>query len=438
MTRWRTADQDAWNRELAARFFGHFPKSAPRLRTIGREAEYPVVRPDGQAGDVPELLEQLAGLPGYEAVRADDMLVAVRAKSHTFSTEVGLGTIELISEPCTDLSELKDLHESAMETLFGVCAEQGQVVLGLGMQPFSGAALTGMTPKPRYQILLETIGPGWLWFTLTASDQLHVDISRDELLPYTNLGNALSAVTIALCANSSLRENRPLDFCSGREAGMGQIGAADGRHGIPGAPFDSESSFIAQATRQQLVMQKKAGVAFAYDGTFLDYLAERGDLDAEGRWEAFLLHEHYIWHSARPRSAQTTLELRSACQQPWPEHLAAAALNLGMVQAAPRLIEFVESSFGAESWRILHRYHGDVVRQGLGASEPTDGFLQGVLDRCAEALEARGRGEAQYLTPLYARLARRENPAQHVLRCWKEGGLTSVLRAFRAGGARVG
>ena len=54
-------------------------------------------------------------------------------------------------------------------------------------------------------------------------------------------------------------------------------------------------------------------------------------------WPGFLAHEHYVWHSTRPRTKQGTVELRAACQQPWSEHMAATALQLGLVEAMPEI-----------------------------------------------------------------------------------------------------
>ena len=435
MSRWAPPDQARWNSELSERFFAHFPVEVPSWRTVGREAEYPVVWPDGRAGDVPALLQALASLPAYTPQLDGGMLVAVKAADHTFSTEVGLGTIELISDPCDDLHQLQRLHEAAMHTLFEVCAEQGQIVLGIGMQPLSQASVEGMTPKPRYRVLLDTVGPGWLWFILTASDQLHVDVCRGEVLPYTNLANALSAVNIALCGNSPIREGTAVGVCSGRELGMGEIHSKHCRHGVPARPFESEREFVGQATQQAFVLQKPGGVPTPYAGSFLDYLSEHPELDAQERWQAFLLHEHYIWHSARPRSAQATLELRSACQQPWMSHGAAAALNLAMVVSAPGLERLLEQVFGDDAWDVLRAYRSEAAREGLAAAEPVAGFVRSVLDVCAEGLRGRGRGEEVFLQPLFDRLERRENPAQEAVRVLEDGGVAALLRSRRAGGA---
>lgn len=54
---------------------------------------------------------------------------------------------------------------------------------------------------------------------------------------------------------------------------------------------------------------------------------------SDAEWQGFLAHDHYVWHSSRPRVRTGTLELRSACQQPWEEHMSAQALNLALVEA---------------------------------------------------------------------------------------------------------
>ncbi len=41
--------------EITRRFAAGFPTKAPPLRTVGREAEFPLVRPDGRAADVLQL-----------------------------------------------------------------------------------------------------------------------------------------------------------------------------------------------------------------------------------------------------------------------------------------------------------------------------------------------------------------------------------------------
>ena len=69
---------------------------------------------------------------------------------------------------------------------------------------------------------------------------------------------------------------------------------------------------------------------------FIDEATAAG-MPASDLLSAFLYHEHYIWNSARPRARQATVELRAACQQPWPDHMAATALGLGIVEGLTKV-----------------------------------------------------------------------------------------------------
>ena len=55
-----------------------------------------------------------------------------------------------------------------------------------------------MSPKQRYQSLYRAMGEEWLWYAVTASDQVQIDIGRDELVHMLNLGNLMTPVIIAL------------------------------------------------------------------------------------------------------------------------------------------------------------------------------------------------------------------------------------------------
>ena len=319
-------------RDISARFTRGFSSTPIGLRKVGREAEYPVVHPDGKAFDIAELWEDLVGPdafgPGLEIQRAaDGMIVGLQGMRFSYASEVGRGTIELITGPRHDLCQLQEDHEAAMGRLLAAATKHGAIVLGLGVQPLSPPEEVLMTPKPRYGMLLDRIGEDWLSFTVTASDQVHVDVAGPEVVAMTNLGNILAPVMIALCGNSPLIGGEDAGCCSWREAGMGAIDAASGRHGMPISPIASMDDHVSRIVDLPHLLHKEAGVAFAAQGCFSDFLSSIDDPQAA--YEAFLVHEHYVWHSARPRSRQGTVEFRAACQQPWDGHMAAAALGLG-------------------------------------------------------------------------------------------------------------
>ena len=106
--------------------------------------------------------------------------------------------------------------------------------------------------------------------------------------------------------------------------------------------------------------------------TFSDYCDVHGP-----DWSSFLAHEHYIWHSARPRYKQGTIELRSACQQPWDSHLSVAALSLGLVEGSKIIEDKIVNGFHKgdieAAWRAMHIWHRHAIYKGLS---PLDSMQQ--------------------------------------------------------------
>lgn len=412
--------------DLAGRFSASFPTRPPARRRVGREAEYPVVHPDGTPFDVRTLWADLAAeMERVEVKREGEMTVGLCGPEFSYALEVGQGTMEVITGPCPDLATLGALHERAVGLLARVARAHGGVVLGYGIQPRARREPSFMSPKARYRALLESIGPDWLSFALTASDQLHVDIARDEVVSLANLGNLLAPVTIALCANSSVFEGRDQGVACGREYLMGKIGSASGRHGMPLRPASTVADLVLRHALDEHWIRRKGGKVEPTAGVFLDHAVT---LDPDDAWAAYLFHEHYTWHSARPRTALATLELRAACQQPPGEHMAAAALSLAIVEAAPALERFLLDRLGDDPWPAMRSWHARVLREGLAADPPAPGLIEGVLARCQEALDARGEGEA--LAPLWRRLHARKNPAQQAREVFARGGAEALVRHF--------
>lgn len=413
---------------LATRFLGRFPAAAPPLRTIGHEAEYPVVHPDGRAADIavlfPRLREHRPTLrPKFEG----DLLVALSDESVEYCAEVGRGTIEVITGPHRTLDETAAALRAARGPLEDACAAEGLRLLGYGIQPLTPGTPALMTPKQRYGVLLDVLGPTWLWFTLTASDQVHCAIGRDEIVPVTNLVHLLTPVLLAFCANSPIYDGAPSGALSSREATMGRIHAGTARHGIPPGPDGGPLDYVARLCAHPLLMLKRDGRMVPQDGRPFAAHAEARGGDDPTLLDDFLTHEHYVWNSARPRSAHGTLEIRPSCQQPLHEPLAAVTLGAALVMAAPALAALVEQTFGDAAWEALGGWHGAVMAQGLAAPEPAPGFLSAVLDRCEAALAARGHGEEAHLEPLRHRLATGKNPAQRALDAFAAGGMGALV-----------
>ena len=426
----RAAEAHRWVQTLGQRFVGRFP-STVAWRTVGRESEFPLVRADGSPGDLAELwphLEQVR--PGMREKReASGLLVELAADDYSVMAEVGKGTVELVFSPQHDLNATAALYERAMDHLQEAAHRAGQRVLGYGIQPAAAPEARHMTPKQRYGVLLDTIGETWLWFALTASDQCHARVARHEVVALTNLAHLLTPLTIALCANSPITGGAPCGAVSARELTMGRIHSAQARHGMPFGPDADIDGLVARLVAQPFLVRVRAGRYEPMDGRFIDQLIDgiaAGQLDEESAFTDFLMHEHYIWNSARPRSAHGTLELRSACQQPLSEHMAAAALNTAIVAAAPALAALIDTELGPDAWTAMRRWHHTAMHEGMAATEPTPGFTAKALASCHAALEARGAGEERHLQPLFDRLDRRQNPAQQALAVFATGGLTAL------------
>src|SRR3989304_5288731 len=96
---------------IAEQYGAHFRESLGPIRKVGREAEFPVVWPDGRAGDVNLLWEPLlaqGGLtPHYDDPGARHLLVEVSEPGMMVAIEVVRCTVELSLGPYEDLWQLQ-------------------------------------------------------------------------------------------------------------------------------------------------------------------------------------------------------------------------------------------------------------------------------------------------------------------------------------------
>ena len=410
---------------LAERFAARFRETLRPIRLIGREAEFPVVWPDGRAGDVlrvwPRLLEQNGFTPQYDDPETRTLIVALKGPDGTVEVEVGRATIELVLGPYEDLWQLAKGSARLLRRVVAAVQAAGMRVLGFGIQPRTRGSPALMTPKRRYAALLQAIGRPWLHFATTASDQVQVDIARGELADAINVLNLLSAPLIALTANSSVYGGRAGRYLSGREGLLGTLG--EFRVGMTPFPFTSIEEFVAYVCSYRCSVVRDQEGFHVWNHPFNEYLQEHGpDLDA------YLWHEHYIWNSARPRANNSTIEIRPACQQPPEEPLAAAAMSLGLVEALTDAKALLQNFFPPDPWPVLRRYRTAAILHGLRAPEPVPGFLEGTLRIAENGLRGRQRGEETFLKPLWARLEHRMAPGERNRELFRTGGIDALLR----------
>jgi gamma-glutamylcysteine synthetase len=410
-----------------------FPVKAPLLRTVGREAEFPLVRLDGRAADVlrlwPLFLEQGDCQPIYDqGTDGSDLIVGVETKNWSCVIEVGRATAELSVGPRPTLHDLAQDMEEALMRLKDVVRRAGFRLLGYGIQPKTPASLRLLTPKLRYLALLEAIGPQWLKFCVTAADQVQVDMGQDDLVQQMNLINATSGAIIAFTANSSVYRGRGGRFASGREGLTANMVGEPYRHGSSPRPYADLEEYVRFLAGLRCLCLPDGNGGFKQVGEpFTDYLRrESSARDPEVGYEEFLFHEHYIWPSARPRARIGTLEIRPACQQPADSTWVPSALALGLIESADEVESYLESELGERHWDVLLRYRERAVRHGLDAPEPVPRFLETLLGLVDNGLRRRGRKEEAFLAPLYDVLDRWSGPASRARELFEEGGVTTL------------
>src|SRR3954470_18077958 len=215
-----------WCRERARRWFAEpFHPAHPVPRTIGREAEFPIV--DARTGELfpfvavmPRLLDRLTG-PGVEAIvdeyEGEPRLCGMRTDRWACFLEGGRGTVEVNAGPASSAFELADIMNPVIAALQEVADAEGAALLGYGIQPQTTAERTTILPRERYLTLAEAIGEdAFAVWSVAAADQAHVAVSRDEAVTAVNALHAATPFVIALTANSSVFGGRAQPVTSGR------------------------------------------------------------------------------------------------------------------------------------------------------------------------------------------------------------------------------
>jgi gamma-glutamylcysteine synthetase len=422
---------------LLDRFMGSFdPRVAGAPRRVGREAEFPVVTATGEAGDVMALWPVLLEDEDLEAIvepAIDDgglLIVGVEAPTWTASVEVGHGTIELSVGPGDDLFELGRPFADGLQRLTTAADRLGYRLLGYGIQPRTPHGPQLLTPKRRYAAMFDAIGEPWSRFGVTASDQLHVEVGGDELIPLTNLLGALSGALIALTANSPVVGGQPSGAMSGREWLMSEVTGEPGRHGASPRPYRDVPDYLEVLGGFRCLFLPAGDGYTTFEGTFWDYLGDHPELTPAEVYGSFLFHEHYIWQSARPRARLGTLEIRPACQQPAAASWLPSALALGWLENAHDVDAYLEERFGSDVFAVLRDHRDAAVAQGLSAVEPCPDFLATLIDLADKGLRRRARGEEQLLEPARDRVARRRGPADVAIQSFEQGGAAAMVDAF--------
>ncbi len=149
---------------IAERYASGFLEDLPGLRTVGREAEFPIVSRTGQAVDARRLWNTLLSDQDLEPEfgaggRGErDFIVGLKGPDFSYMLEVGLSTVEITTRPCQDLLEVEQIIGKATRQLVSAAARHDWRVLGYGIQPVTPPSLRILSPKERYVSLYRAMG----------------------------------------------------------------------------------------------------------------------------------------------------------------------------------------------------------------------------------------------------------------------------------------
>jgi glutamate--cysteine ligase len=448
--------------QLTNFFAKKFASGRGGVRHIGLEYEFPVVRKNGEAISY----DVAAGLFSYlydngwrlvcdpttnAVVGAQGDIDGGAAQPSAFidriELELGYCTLEMALAPEPTLFAAERRLERMMARIVPYLREQDCRVLGYGIQPQTLPRRELVSPRGKCQVY-ERTSPNFMMptadgkdihlFTITAANQCHIDVDREEAIAAVNVLNGLVGLQMALCVNSPVWKGRvDPHWKAAREMFYDGMTNWNGRVGNP-VRFKDFSDYVIRlcACPTILVKRENEYLALPHYATAFDYFdasdgarAEKADgtpvfikpvtSDLEvfaGLW----------WHTARLSPAYGTLEARGFCQQPPGETMGASALVLGIVEQLDAAEQILETA----SWDAWVRLREDVARQGLEArflGEPIRPLVERLLAVAEAGLQKRGLGEEVYLEPLRKRLALNRTPADHAIEVFSKSGMDGLV-----------
>ncbi|MEJ2696765.1 MAG: hypothetical protein P8013_08955 [Candidatus Sulfobium sp.] len=442
-----------------------------RGRRIGSELKFPIVEEDGSAAglDKTEALWDFLSRKGWTtfcdassgktagAVRPGEM------NEHRASCETGYCKVEFSLAHAGDLHSLRSSVEEVCRLAGEFRRESGGVFLGFGIQP--------VTPPGKH--LLMKKGRNLFWdrlfggndhiapddgtdvhlFTVSASNQVHIDVKMDEAIDAVNVFNGLAGAQIALTANSNIWKGRVDEEykCLGEMFWDWWLKEKSiSRYGVPEKKFRDLEDYFLSVLDFPPVYVKREGlpVCLPYCRSLSDFMecgnggsgCERmsGEkvcgLTADGREikmreEPGDVDQHFtfFWHNARI-SRYYTLENRVNDQQPPGEIMVVPALTLGLMDNLEKAGELVDS----HPWEALREMRTLAARSGLKAEAGGVKAAEVASDMVSiaeEGLKRRGMGEEEYLAPLRVRLEKMCCPADHAARVFRTEGVRGLIES---------
>ena len=409
-------------------YFARGAKPPERWR-IGVEQEKIAVYPSGTPPFVPpfvgergieELLRRLAP-KGYEAIREDGHLLALKRTSESVTVEPG-GQVEFSGPALATAVACRDSLLSHVAMISDVAAGLGQTFLGVGLRPWGTIEDIPWLPKRRYGVMRDYLPTkGKLaahMMKRTATVQANLDFDSEQTAAdkmRTALG--VTSIVTALFAASPISEGKPNGFQTFRAAIW--LDTDEARCGL--LPFAFEEGFGFRQYAEwaldipMFFVVRRGTYHPAGDFTFRRFLRDgfQGERATMGDWET---HLSTLFPEVR---LKRYIEVRGADAGPMDMAVGLAALWRGVLEdtdarrAAWALVK--NHSFAERT--TLRR---DVPRAGLRATLGGRSLKELAQELVAISRQGllrlpEGAPDAALLEPLAARAASGRSPADDML-----------------------
>ena len=383
-------------------------------RKIGLEKEYPVVDANSyQAGDARKLFKLLQNM-GWEPVFDDfysDEVIGVKKDGVEITTDAGWCTLEIIMPPEKSIGAAVQRIREIEQLVVNLCKSQGILVLGYGIQPITMPASDLWIKKRRHKIIKRGLSVGVDIVTITAAEQVHIDINRAEIVDATNVFNALSGPIILLFSNSPFWGGRLDDKSRLAVREDAWAFAGEQKAGIPPRCFADIEELVKYISSLEFSIARKGRDYLVPKTSFIEWAGR-------DNWrEQWKFHEASVWWDARPRTIYGTIEVRQACSSK--DSGCLPALVKGLIENLNQARQLIKEL----SWEEWHRLKSCAIF----------GLDDDVLQRATQAmLEISHAGlkksnEENWLDPLWERLKNNTNPAKDAIRLLQSGGLKALI-----------
>jgi len=401
------------------------------LRLVGMEDEFPAVDAKGQMGKAELIIRELnRKRPEWKIQREGVVISAQHPQLGEVSLEAGDGTLEWSSQP-GNLFQLSQWRRQTINHLVEASEARELYLLGIGRHPLTRATKQRLTPNKRYWLFWRRYRERFLSLLEGTAQQIQIHgRSEEDVIALTNDFLQLSALLIALTANSPIYGNKAWSLVSSRVPMWDQY--APGRVGIPERPFANMADWCQQLWKAKLIFgpaRHHEHLLCLYGQPFCEVVTAH-PMGKQSFCKFAEIHSGCMWWDTRPRFEYATAEIRSACQLPQWMEIALAALVLGL---AENIIgrQCLVKTFSWEVWRrarwAASEFH---FLAPIGENTLLKDHLPDLVDIATIGLKMRDLGEEIFLEPMQRLIERGHPPAIDQIRAFKEGGVEEVVRQF--------